>query len=115
MSVDRVYAPRSLEEQALKGLSYVLESKKAKRILSILLEKKSLYLNEIQNKVGGSKTNTVEALKTLEKLRIVKSDWKIEQFEDKGGPKTRAVKAFQITDNKYELLDFYEPILKSSS
>lgn len=106
------YAPRKLKSPQLKLIAFLVHNPKASKIMAILCDKKDAYLNEIQKSVGGSKTTTVEILKKLEELKIVKSDWKITEFKGKSVPKTRAVKAFRLSEDKEKLIEYYEPILR---
>ena len=41
-------------------------------------------INELQKKVGGSKTSTQQILIGLEQLKIVKSEWTVKEFKKKG-------------------------------
>ena len=106
------YAPKKLKTDQLTTIMHIIRNRKAAKIVSVLCDKKGAYLNQIQKFVGGSKTNTVEILKSLEELRIIKSNWEIGKFKGKGMPKTRAIKSYRLSKDKEKLIDFYEPILK---
>jgi len=77
-----------------------------------LCDKKSTYLNGVQNIVGGSKTSTVEVLKALEELKIIKSEWRVEELKGKAIPRARAVKSYKLNEDKQKLIEFYEPFLR---
>lgn len=106
------YSPHKLANNELKVILYLLKTPKAAKIMVTLCDKKSSYLNEIQKIVGGSKTNTVEIVKSLEELGIIKSEWKVEKVEGNAIPKTRAIKTFRLSDDKQKLIEFYEPFFR---
>lgn len=106
------YVPGRLNEQELKVIIYLLKNSKAAQIMVALCDKKSSYLNEIQSIVGGSKTSTIEVLKALEELKIITSQWQIEEIKGKGGPKSRAIKSFKLSEDKEKLIEFYEPFFR---
>ena len=105
-------APKNLKDSELRLIIDVLINRKASKIISSLCDQKSSYFNQIQKKVGGSKTSTQESLKALEKLKIVESKWEIAKFDGKGQPKTRAVKTFKLSKSKEMLIKYYEPLFK---
>lgn len=106
------YSPKTLKDSELKMIVDVLSNKKAAKIIASLCDQNSSYFNQIQKKVGGSKTSTQEILKGLEKLKIVESKWEIAEFKGKGQPKTRAVKTFKVSKAKEMLIKYYEPFFK---
>lgn len=106
------YEPRKLRDSEVKMIIDVLSNRKSSKIIAALCDQNSSYFNEIQRNVGGSKTSTQESLKGLEKLKIVESKWKIVEFEGKGQPKTRAVKAFKLSKAREMLIKYYEPFFK---
>lgn len=106
------YIPEKLKENELKVVLYLIRTPKAAKIMVILWDKKSSYLNKIQKIVGGSKSNTIETLKSLEELKIIKTKWTVTELKGRAVPKTRAVKAFLLNDDKKKLIEFYEPFLR---
>lgn len=106
------YSPKTLKDSELRIIVDVLSNRKAAKIIASLCDQNSSYFNQIQKKVGGSKTSTQEILKGLEKLKIVESKWEIAEFTGKGQPKTRAVKTFKLNKAKEMLIKFYEPLFK---
>lgn len=104
--------PKNLGTSEMKVLAYVLKNNKAAKIISVLCDKKGLYFNEIQEKVAGSKTSTQEILRSLERLKIVSSEWKILHIDNGGKKMTRAVKEFTLTEDKETLLEEYLPLIK---
>lgn len=106
------YSPKTLKDSELRVIVDVLSNRKAAKIIACLCNRKSSYFNQIQKKVGGSKTSTQEILKGLEKLKIVESKWEIAKFEGEGQPKTRAVKSFKLSKAKEMLIKYYEPFFK---
>lgn len=82
--------------------------------MAALCDKESSYLNEIQEEVRGSKTSTLEILRSLEyDLKIITSAWKIENFKGSGSPKQRAVKAYKLSEDKQKLIRYYEPLFRT--
>lgn len=112
MALDLQYAPKKLKTGQLSVLMHIIRNRKAAKIVSVLCDKKGAYLNQIQKLVGGSKTHTIEILKSLEEIGIIKSKWEIGEFKGKGTPKTRAIKSYKLSKDKEKLIDFYEPIFK---
>lgn len=111
-TINTQYLPANLGEHQLNVIMYLIQTPKAAKIIVALCDKKSSYLNAIQKIVGGSKSNTVEIIKALEALKIIKSDWKVENLKSKAIPKARAVKSFLLSDDKEKLIETYEPIFK---
>lgn len=106
------YSPSNLQDSELDVLSEVLHNDKAKKIVIILSNNKSMYLNEIQSAVGGSKTATVEVLKDLEKKFVISSSWYIKEITTDGGPKKRAVRVFRLNETNKTLLENYKPLVE---
>jgi|ERR1043165_8646540 predicted transcriptional regulator len=112
MTANLQYEPNKLETKELKNLSYILENKKAKSIISVLFDRQKLYLNQIQNLVGGSKTSTIQILKLLQNLNLITSNWEFERFSEGIDTKVRAVRAFRIQENQIRFLEFYKPLIE---
>ena len=104
--------PKNLDLSEMKVLAYVLKNGKAAKIISILCDKKGSYFNEIQEKITGSKTSTQEILRSLERLKIVSSEWQVRHIDNGGKKVTRAVKMFTLTKDKETLLEEYLPLIK---
>ncbi len=104
--------PKNLKPTQMKILAYVLKNKKAAKIIAVLCDKKGSYFNEIQEKVGGSKTSTQEIFRGLERLKIISSEWEIRHIETNGKKTTRAVKSFTLTEEKETLLEEYLPLIR---
>ena len=105
------YNPDNLQENEFRSLQYVFRNEKAAKILRLLLKQDSQYLNEIQSKVGGSKTNTMQILGALERQDLIKNEWKMVEM---GTGQQRAVKSFQVNENKQDLVIHYSRFLTSS-
>ncbi len=106
------HAPKNLSRIQKTMILFLFRNQKAAKIMPLLCDKKGAYLNEIHRAVGGSKTNTVEILKALEKIRVIKSKWEIKKFKGEGVPSTRAIKTFQLSEDKEKLIEFYEPLFR---
>lgn len=106
------YIPEKLDHNQSKVILYLLKMPKAAKIIVRLCDKKSSYLNEIQEAVGGSKTSTMEILKSLEDLKIIKSSWQIEDVGNNKTPRKRATKTFLLSEEKEKLIEFYEPLFR---
>jgi hypothetical protein len=106
------YIPQHLNSGQKQIVLYLIQNPKASKIIVTLCDKKSSYLNEIQQSVVGSKTSTIQILKDLESMGIITSEWKIEEMKGKGGPSSRAVKSFRLSQDKEKLIEFYEPFFR---
>lgn len=111
-AVNVQHIPSNLAEHEIRVIRYLLKNPKAAKIIVALCDQKSSYLNEIQKVVEGSKTSTMEVIRALEGLKIIKGDWQISEVPGKGGPKTRAIKAYKLNENKEKLIEFYEPLFR---
>jgi hypothetical protein len=107
------YLPTNLEKKSLHDLALIAHGNKSSRIVSLLLRRGKLHLNEIQKLVGGSKTATVEALEMLEKQKIIQSEWEMVTVGEKGPrPRLFAVRAFRINEGRQPVLAVYEPLFR---
>lgn len=105
------YRPDNLSIRQARMVVYLFKNPRAAQIATLLCKGES-YLNEIQKRVGGSKTKTVQTLLELEKLKVITSDWKIEKLDGNGPLNTRAIRQFRLNADKKELVGLYEPLLK---
>ena len=112
MAMNTQFAPGMLNGEQKSMVGYLINTKKAAKIISILCDKEGAYMNEIHNMVGGSKTSTVEILKALEGIKLVKSEWEINEMVGSDSHKTRAVRTFRLSKEREELIKFYEPLFK---
>ena len=109
MSVDtQPYAPSIIPQEEIDRLLYVFRNDKATKILHLLLDNDSLYLNEIHNKIGGSKTTTMQVLAALERKKLIQSEWKMIQMST---DQQRAVKGFHLNQTERNLVDSYSRFL----
>ncbi len=112
MTVNAQFAPDMLNKEQKSMVVYLFSNKKAAKIISILCDKEGAYMNQIHDVVGGSKTSTVEILKALEGIQVVKSEWEINEMVGKDSHKTRAVRTFRLSKEREKLIKFYEPLFK---
>ena len=112
-SIGMQYAPQKLSDKDFRVILYLLTTPKAAKVIVALCDKQSSYLNEIQNTVQGSKTSTVEIIKKLESLGIIKSEWKLEQLKTTAKPRTRAVRKFILSSDKEKLIEHYERFFRN--
>lgn len=115
MAVDLKYLKTNLRNPELDTLAHILSSPKVSRIIASLCDKKGMYFNELQKKVGGSKTSTQQILIGLEQLKIVKSEWTVKEFKEKGQPGTRAVRSFKLKKDKEKLIEDFLPLIRKMS
>lgn len=106
------HVPGRLKESDLSVIIRVLGSKKASKVVAALCDNEKSDFDQIQDRVGGSKTSTLETLEMLEGLNIAKSEWELIDVGSKGQPKRRAVKAFGLSGAKEGLVRFYEPFFR---
>lgn len=106
------HIPSNLGDYETKVILYLFKNPKAARVIVALCDKRSSYLNEIQKVVEGSKTRTMEVVRALEGLKIIKGEWQISEISGKGGPKTRAVRTYKLNESKEKLIEFYEPLFR---
>lgn len=109
----RNYDIQHLEDSEVNTLAFIMEHEKAKKIVSLLLSKNRLYLNEIQDEVKGSKTSTVQMLKELEEFGVIEDKREIKEMEYEGKPQFRAVRVFALNHLRKEFIAYYSRLFKS--
>jgi predicted transcriptional regulator len=107
------YSIPNLEDSQVNTIKFIMEHDKARKIVSLLLSKKKLYLNEIQEEVKGSKTSTVQMLKELEEFGVVESKREIKEFTHEGRLQFRAVRAFTLNHLRKDFITYYSRLFKS--
>lgn len=103
--------PQKLKEEEIDILRYVLKNSKASQVASTLLSDGKLYFNELHEKIGGNRTTLAIVLSELEEMSVVTGKWEVKLIKAEGGPKSRAVRSYELTNTYRDLITGYQRLI----